>query len=136
VSNKGCRFRTMHWPDDDCTTSRHKVVVVDGIEGFYSEFVEVCSGCDGVGCKECGYHGKRRGGCWTPFELRDVTAREVVAGTRCALCGVSVGHKANRTIQREAMRLHRSSSCVPNQELRADYRRRIAKRRELLRSEL
>ncbi|MCW2242303.1 hypothetical protein [Azospirillum canadense] len=30
-----------------------------------------CSGCDGGGCKECGYHGIIRRAMWLPVELAD-----------------------------------------------------------------
>lgn len=60
----------------------HKVVVVQGIEGYIERWTSHCSGCTEVGdyghtygsagCEECGYTGKRRREWWEPFDWNDI----------------------------------------------------------------
>ncbi len=75
----------------DLDGDRHRVVVVDGRDGFNVRVTTSCSGCYepgeycgmeylypydskagcrmGNGCHECGYTGKRRQWNWVPFDI-------------------------------------------------------------------
>jgi len=66
------RFRVGH------DGQRHKVVVEDGFEGYFSTVTLDCSGCTEIeegevrsqaGCSECGYTGKRRSRFFVPFDI-------------------------------------------------------------------
>lgn len=72
---------------------RHRVVLLDGVEGFIVRGTATCAGCFepgdymgnahlygydakaccyvGSGCDECGYTGKRRWREWVPFNLSE-----------------------------------------------------------------
>jgi hypothetical protein len=45
---------------------RKNYVVIEGQVCSSIRWTATCSGCDGGGCEECGYHGKVRNGCWMP----------------------------------------------------------------------
>lgn len=68
----------------------HRVVLHDGFEGFVVRWTASCSGCFetedghpvgdypfdekarchlGMGCEECGYHGKVRNEAWIAFDM-------------------------------------------------------------------
>jgi hypothetical protein len=75
---------------------RHRVVLLNGKEGYIARWTTECSGCFeageymgnagnypyddkaqcrvGSGCDECGYTGKRRMEWWTPFDRADEEA--------------------------------------------------------------
>lgn len=46
---------------------RRNYAVIDGSVCEATEWTQNCSGCDGNGCSECGYHGRRRCGQWVPL---------------------------------------------------------------------
>jgi hypothetical protein len=45
---------------------RHKWFEFMGEVVYHHSYTHICSGCDGGGCQECGYHGKSRTGCPIP----------------------------------------------------------------------
>ena len=45
---------------------RRKYFKWEGEIGYDAKFTMPCSGCDGGGCSECGYHGKCRSGVFVP----------------------------------------------------------------------
>lgn len=61
---------------------RHRLVMHLGHEGYFVRWVEICSGCEcdmpgwdekrkcavGLGCRECGYTGKRRQEWFVPSD--------------------------------------------------------------------
>lgn len=46
---------------------RRRWFVFAGNIVYNHQYTQVCSGCDGGGCYECGYQGKRISGCPVPF---------------------------------------------------------------------
>lgn len=45
---------------------RKNYCVIDGQVCSEIRWTSSCSGCDGGGCQECGYHGRVRNGYWMP----------------------------------------------------------------------
>lgn len=94
----GYKMRTIVVDDDTGETARVKVSEHLGVEGYWTTYTDVCSGCFeagdymgqahhyrhddkagcyvGHGCDECGYTGKRRHTVFCPFDL-DEFARAV-----------------------------------------------------------
>ena len=85
MAERGYRMRR-----DDIDGSLHKVVELDGVEGYEVEWTDSCSGCYetdegcplpgaqydekarchlGMGREECWYTGKRRRREWVPFDI-------------------------------------------------------------------
>jgi len=56
---------------------RKNYAVIDGQVAEAATWTVACTGCSetlegvGHGCSECGYTGRRRGGCWFPLQLAD-----------------------------------------------------------------
>lgn len=57
---------------------RHKWFVFYGNLCYSQRFTMPCSGCDGGGCSECGYTGKRRSACPIPAMDDDNNLIEVI----------------------------------------------------------
>ena len=45
---------------------RHKWFEFMGEVVYHYSYTHTCTGCDGGGCHECGYHGKAKTGCPVP----------------------------------------------------------------------
>lgn len=80
----------------DLDGNRHRVVIVNGMDGFEVRYTTSCSGCFepgecgalahhyifdskagchiGSGCHECGYTGKRARTYWVPFDYADAAS--------------------------------------------------------------
>lgn len=46
---------------------RRNYAIINGEVCEAAWWTQECSGCDGGGCDECGYTGKRRTGAWVPL---------------------------------------------------------------------
>ena len=47
---------------------RKNYAIIQGEVRQLATWTSTCSGCEGSGCSECGYTGRRRGGMWVPLD--------------------------------------------------------------------
>lgn len=56
---------------------RRRYAVVHGELCEAGSWSEGCSGCNGSGCHECGYQGRRRVSMWMPVSVGDAMRKEL-----------------------------------------------------------
>lgn len=55
---------------------RRNYCISDGEVRESCSWTQTCSGCEGGGCRECGYQGKVRSGFWAPLSMKRMAEGE------------------------------------------------------------